>query len=145
MSEGLKQALDLSLFWEYRLVLLHGLLFNVLVFLCAAALALGVGLGAALLRVNRHVLPRCFGTLHVELFRNAPDYIMLVWVHFVLPLLIAMVIRRRIEFHPFASAVIALGFVYRDISPRRSAPGSRRFRGATSMPGAPLACRSARS
>ena len=112
MSEGLKQALDLSLFWEYRLVLLHGLLFNVLVFLCAAALALGVGLGAALLRVNRHVLPRCFGTLHVELFRNAPDYIMLVWVHFVLPLLIAMVIRRRIEFHPFASAVIALGFVY---------------------------------
>ena len=112
MSEGLKQALDLSLFWEYRLVLLHGLLFNVLVFLCAAALALGVGLGAALLRVNRHVLPRCFGTLHVELFRNAPDYIMLVWVHFVLPLLIAMVIRRRVEFHPFASAVIALGFVY---------------------------------
>ena len=112
MSEGLKQALDLSLFWEYRLVLLHGLLFNALVFLCAAALALGVGLGAALLRVNRRVLPRCFGTLHVELFRNAPDYIMLVWVHFVLPLLIAMVIRRRIEFHPFASAVIALGFVY---------------------------------
>ena len=112
MSEGLKQALDLSLFWEYRLVLLHGLLFNVLVFLCAAALALGVGLGAALLRVNRRVLPRCFGTLHVELFRNAPDYIMLVWVHFVLPLLIAMLIRRRVEFHPFASAVIALGFVY---------------------------------
>ena len=112
MSEGLKQALDLSLFWEYRLVLLHGLLFNVLVFLCAAALALGVGLGAALLRVNRRVLPRCFGTLHVEMFRNAPDYIMLVWVHFVLPLLIAMVIRRRVEFHPFASAVIALGFVY---------------------------------
>ena len=112
MSEGLKQALDLSLFWEYRLVLLHGLLFNALVFLCAAALALGVGLGAALLRVNRRVLPRCFGTLHVELFRNAPDYIMLVWVHFVLPLLIAMVIRRRVEFHPFASAVIALGFVY---------------------------------
>ena len=112
MSEGLKQALDLSLFWEYRLVLLHGLLFNVLVFLCAAALALCAGLGAALLRVNRHFPARCFGTLHVELFRNAPDYIMLVWVHFVLPLLIAMVIRRRIEFHPFASAVIALGFVY---------------------------------
>ena len=112
MSEGLKQALDLSLCWEYRRILLQGLLFNALVFLCAAALAVCVGLSAALLRVNRRVLPRCFGTLHVELFRNAPDYIMLVWVHFVLPLLIAMVIRRRIEFHPFASAVIALGFVY---------------------------------
>jgi polar amino acid transport system permease protein len=48
----------------------------------------------------------------VELFRNAPDYIMLVWVHFVLPLLIGIVIRRRVEFHPFVSAVIALGLVY---------------------------------
>ena len=112
MSEGLKQALDLSLFWEYRLVLLHGLLFNVLVFLCAAALALCVGLGAALLRVNRYFPARCFGTLHVELCRNSPDYIMLVWVHFVLPLIIGMVIHRHIELHPFASAVIALGFVY---------------------------------
>jgi polar amino acid transport system permease protein len=112
LSDGLKQALDPSLFFEYRLVLLHGLLFNVLVFLCAGMLALCVGLGAALLRVNPYFPARCFGTLHVELFRNAPDYIMLVWVHFVMPLIIGMVIRRRVEFHPFASAVIALGLVY---------------------------------
>ncbi len=112
MSEGLKQAFDLSLFWEYRAILLHGLIFNALVFLCSAAVALSVGLLAALLRVNRFFPVRWLGTLHVELFRNAPDYIMLVWVHFVLPLLIGMVIRRRVEFHPFVSAVIALGFVY---------------------------------
>ena len=112
MSEGLKQAFDLSLFWEYRAILLQGLIFNALVFLCSAAVALSVGLLAALLRVNRFFPARWLGTLHVELFRNAPDYIMLVWVHFVLPLLIGMVIRRRVEFHPFVSAVIALGFVY---------------------------------
>lgn len=112
MSESLKQAFDLSLFWEYRAVLAHGLVFNGLVFLCAAALALSAGLGAALLRINRFFPMRVVGTLHVELFRNAPDYIMLVWVHFVLPLIIGMVIRRRVEFHPFVSAVIALGFVY---------------------------------
>jgi len=112
VSEGLKQAFDLSLFFEYRAILFQGLIFNVLVFVCAAALALSVGLGAALLRVNRLFPMRLIGTLHVELFRNAPDYIMLVWVHFVLPLLIGMVIRRRVEFHPFVSAVIALGFVY---------------------------------
>jgi polar amino acid transport system permease protein len=112
VSEGLRQALDLTLFWEYRQVLLHGLVFNVLVFACAAALALAAGLGAALLRVNRFLPARLIGTLHVELFRNAPDYIMLVWVHFVLPLLIGLAIRRRVEFHPFVSAVIALGFVY---------------------------------
>jgi polar amino acid transport system permease protein len=112
VSEGLKQALDLSLFWEYRAILLQGLIFNALVFVCAAALALAVGLCAALLRVNRFFPARWLGTLHVEVFRNAPDYIMLVWVHFVLPLLIAKLIGRRVEFHPFVSAVIALGFVY---------------------------------
>jgi polar amino acid transport system permease protein len=112
LSEGLKQALDLSLFWEYRAILFQGLIFNALVFLCSAVVALSVGLAAALLRVNRFFAARWLGTLHVELFRNAPDYIMLVWVHFVLPLLIGMVIRRRVEFHPFVSAVIALGFVY---------------------------------
>jgi His/Glu/Gln/Arg/opine family amino acid ABC transporter permease subunit len=112
LSEGLKQAFDLSLFWEYRAILFQGLIFNALVFLCSAAVALSVGLIAALLRVNRFLPARWLGTLHVELFRNAPDYIMLVWVHFVLPLLIGMVIRRRVEFHPFVSAVVALGFVY---------------------------------
>jgi len=112
VTDNLKQALDLSLFWEYRAILLQGLVSNALVFLCAAVLALSVGVGAALLRVHRLLPFRLLGTLHVEVFRNAPDYIMLVWVHFVLPLIIAIVIRRRVEFHPFLSAVIALGLVY---------------------------------
>jgi His/Glu/Gln/Arg/opine family amino acid ABC transporter permease subunit len=112
LPEALKQAFDLSLFWEYRAILLEGLLFNAMVFVCAAAVALSVGLGAALLRVSRLFPARWLGTLHVEVFRNAPDYIMLVWVHFVLPLLISKLIGRRVEFHPFLSAMIALGFVY---------------------------------
>jgi polar amino acid transport system permease protein len=112
LSDALKHSLDLSMFFEYRAILLQGLVFNVLVFLCAAAVALSIGLGAALLRINRAWPLRAIGTLHVEVFRNAPDYIMLVWVHFVLPLLIGMLIRRRVEFDPFVSAVIALGLVY---------------------------------
>ncbi|MCK6454579.1 MAG: amino acid ABC transporter permease [Alphaproteobacteria bacterium] len=112
MSDALRQSLDLSLFWEYRQVLLSGLLFNVYVFACSAVTALLVGLAAALLRVNRSWPFRWIGTVHVELFRNAPDYIMVVWVHFVLPLLLGAIIGRRLEFHPFVSAVIALGFVY---------------------------------
>src|SRR5262245_66203334 len=100
------------MFWWYRAVSLAVLTFNFLVFLCSAVVALSVGLGAALLRMNRLWPMRWIGTLHVEVFRNAPDYIMLVWVHFVLPLLIGIVIRRRVEFHPFLSAVIALGLVY---------------------------------
>lgn len=112
MSDALIEALNPSLFWEYRLVLLRGLAFNAYVFFCSATVALGVGLTIALCRVNRSWVFRWIGTLHVEVFRNAPDYIMVVWVHFVMPLLLGALIGMRLEFDPFVSAVIALGFVY---------------------------------
>ena len=38
--------------------------------------------------------------LHVEMFRNAPDYIMVVWVHFVLPLLIGALLARAFRVQP---------------------------------------------
>jgi len=112
VSEALRQAFDLELVWEYRQALLSGLVYNFWVFACCAVVAVTVGLAAALARVNRAWPLRWIGTLHVELFRNAPDYIMLIWVHFVLPLLLGLVLRRRLEFDPFVSAVVALGFVY---------------------------------
>ena len=112
MSESLREILDLQLFWEFRTVLLRGLAVNFYVFIAAAVLALSLGLGAALLRNSRAAPLRWLGTLHVEIFRNAPDYVMVVWVHFVLPLLIGAVLHSRFEFNPFVSAMIALGFVY---------------------------------
>jgi polar amino acid transport system permease protein len=112
MSDSLREVLDVGVFWEYRAVLLRGLAVNFYVFFAAAALALGLGLAAALLRVSRFRPFRAVGTLHVEIFRNAPDYVMIVWVHFVLPLLIGSLLARRLELNPFVSAVIALGLVY---------------------------------
>jgi len=112
MSNSLREFFDLGIFWEYRSVLLRGLAVNFYVFLAAAALALSVGLGAALLRISRLRILRTLGTLHVEIFRNAPEYVMIVWVHFVLPLLIGLLLHTRFEFNPFVSAMIALGFVY---------------------------------
>jgi polar amino acid transport system permease protein len=112
VSDALEQAFDLSIFWEYRAVLLHGLAVNFYVFVASAVVALAVGLAAALMRVSRLPPVRWIGTLHVEIFRNAPEYIMVVWVHFVLPLLLSLLLARRLEFDPFVSSVIALGFVY---------------------------------
>ena len=112
MSESLREILDVSVFWEFREVLLRGIVVNFYVFFAAAALALSVGLAAALLRVSRLRPCRWIGTVHVEVFRNAPDYVMVVWVHFVLPLAIGALLHKRLEFNPFVSAVIALGFVY---------------------------------
>jgi len=112
VSESLRQTLDLSLFWEYRQILFKGLVMSLGVFACAAVIAVAAGLGVALLRVSRVRALRWAGTLHTEVARNAPDYIMIVWVHFVLPLLIGALLARRLEFDPFVSSVIALGFVY---------------------------------
>lgn len=112
MSDSLRQTFDFPLFWEYKFVLLQGLAFNGYVFACSAVLALAAGLAGALLRVNRRTPFRWIGTIYVEIFRNAPEYILLVWIHFVFPLLLGVLIGRRIEFHPFVSAVLALGFVY---------------------------------
>ena len=112
MSEQLRAALDLGLFWEYRNILLAGLLFNAGVFLCSAVAALALGLAASLMRTSRFAPLRAVGTVYVEIFRNAPDYVMLIWVHLVVPLLISRAIGKRVEFDPFLSAVIALGLVY---------------------------------
>jgi len=112
MSESLRETLDLALLWEYRVVLLKGLTMTLGVFACAAVLAMAGGLVAALWRVSRFRVVRWVGTVHVEIARNSPDYIMVVWVHFVLPLLLGAIIRRRLEFDPFVSAVIALSYVY---------------------------------
>ena len=112
MGDALAQLLDPGLFWEYLAVLLRGLAWNAYVFLAAAGLALALGLAAALLRVSRAPPARWLGTLHVELFRNAPDYIMVLWVHFVLPILLGRALGRRLEFDPFVSAFVALGLVY---------------------------------
>jgi polar amino acid transport system permease protein len=112
MSDSLREIVDLQLFWEFRTVLLRGLVVNFYVFGAAAVLALSLGLAAALLRNSRLRPLRWLGTLHVEIFRHAPDYVMVVWVHFVLPLLIGTVLHTRFEFNPFVSAMVALGFVY---------------------------------
>jgi polar amino acid transport system permease protein len=112
MSDSLREILDVGVFWEFREILLRGLLVNFLVFFGAAAVALAVGLGAALLRVSRFRVLRAVGTVHVEIFRNAPDYVMIVWVHFVLPLLIGTLLHTRFELNPFASGILALGLVY---------------------------------
>ena len=103
MSDALLQAFDPGMFWEYRVVLLRGLVFNFYVFACSAAVALAVGLVAALLRINRAWPFRWIGTVHVELFRNAPDYIMVVWVHFVLPLLLELRARAADRVRPVRS------------------------------------------
>jgi polar amino acid transport system permease protein len=110
--ESLRQVFDLSYAWEYRSVLLSGLLVNFLVFGGAVLLATASGFVVCLCRLSRYRVARGAGTFYVELFRNTPEYVFLTWVHFVLPLILTRLLVTRINFPPALSAVLALGICY---------------------------------
>lgn len=110
--QSLAEMFNFALLWEYREILLRGLAVNFYVFGAAAAFAISVGLLVAVLRLRRGAVPRILGTAYVEIFRNAPEYVLLTWVHFVMPLLITYALRTQVNFSPFVSAVLALGLAY---------------------------------
>ena len=110
--ENLTKIIDLQLFWEYRHTYLNGLAYNFYVFGLAVMLAVSMGFIVALFRLSRNRALEVIGTFYVELFRNVPEYVLLVWVHYVLPLLLTFLLSYRFNFSPLVSAVLALGLAY---------------------------------
>lgn len=109
MLDRLHASLDLALFAEYADFILPGLLVNFEVFLCAATLAIAIGFCACLLRTSRWPVLRLIGALHTEAFRNAPEYVLVMWFHYVVPVLLARALATTLDFPAFVSAFIALG------------------------------------
>lgn len=99
----------LEIFYEYRAMLAAGLAFNFYVFVLAGALAVSLGLVACLLRLHALAPVRWLGTFYAELCRNTPEYVLLVWIHYVPPLLLTWLLGTRVAFTPFFSAVVGLG------------------------------------
>ena len=110
--ENLRESLDLTLFWEYRAVVLRGLGFNFAVFACAGLAAIGLGLAACLCRLGRRRTLARLAAGYTEACRSAPEYVLLIWIHYVPPLLLSLMTGIKISFSPFVSAVIALGLAY---------------------------------
>ncbi len=112
MSETLRQSLDLSLFWEYRYTIAIGLLQNLYVFLASAALATVLAFIVGLSRLSRHRIMRAVSTAYAEIFRNTPEFVLLIWVYYVLPILISRLLETRFNLTPFVAAFLALGVAY---------------------------------
>jgi polar amino acid transport system permease protein len=112
MSETLRQSLDLSLFWEFRITLLTGLLQNVYVFACSAILALALALMVGLSRLSVYRGIRVISTVYAELFRNTPEFVLIIWVYYVLPILLSRALSTKFNMSPFLAAVLALGVAY---------------------------------
>jgi polar amino acid transport system permease protein len=114
MLRSLSESLDPRLFWEYRQPLLGGMVNNLVIFGLAAVLASLLALAVGLLRSNPNAPAplRWLAVLYAELFRNTPEYVILVWSYYVLPLILSRLIGIRVTLPAFSAAVLALGFAY---------------------------------
>lgn len=112
MWDSLRQSLDLTLFWEYRTILLRGLLQNIYIFFGGALLATALAFAIGAARLSKRGTVRILSTGYAELFRNTPEYVFLIWVYYVLPIIFSRLLATKFNFSPYAAAVLALGVSY---------------------------------
>ena len=103
--------LGLSLFWEYRAILLHGMLINLLIFALSSVVGLTIGLVACVGRLSPFTLLRTAAAGYIEVGRSIPEFVLLIWVNNVMPVALSAIVGERIRFNPILSATIALGAV----------------------------------
>ncbi len=112
MWARLQDSLDPALFWDYRAVLLAGLLRNIGIFAGASVVALLLAIAIGVARLSRRRILRWPATWYAELSRNTPEYILLVWTYYVLPVLIGRLVSARISIPPAAASILALSVAY---------------------------------
>jgi len=112
MLTRLNESLAPALFWEFRVSLLTGLMQNVAIFLASAVLETLLALAVGLARADGGRVVRWLTAAYAELFRNTPEYLLLVWAYYVLPLVLSRVLATRLSIPPTAAAILALGFAY---------------------------------
>ncbi len=79
-------SLDFSVVWEYREVLLRGLLVTLGLTACAAFAGLTFGTMLAIASQSNIAPLRWLVIAFVEIWRNTPLLVQLIWIHFALPL-----------------------------------------------------------
>lgn len=82
---GVVSALDFGIIWDYRKPLLGGLSQTLLIVVIAIALGLGFGTLMAILSQSPLRPVRWLVAVYVELWRNTPLLVQIMWVHFALP------------------------------------------------------------
>lgn len=78
-------SLDFSVVWEYRVALAKGLMVTLYLTLVAGFCGLTAGTVLAALSQSPLPLVRWLVVAYVEVFRNTPILIQLIWIHFALP------------------------------------------------------------
>jgi His/Glu/Gln/Arg/opine family amino acid ABC transporter permease subunit len=93
---------DWSVAWQYRQMLLDGVVVTILLTVLTMLVAIPCGVGIMLLRQSRFAVLRGLGTAYVELFRNLPLILLVYWAFYVLPMLV------DVRLSAFATGLMAL-------------------------------------
>lgn len=83
-------------------ILMRGLAVTVELWLPSVAIGLAAGFLLALARLSGHGLLRIPGLLYIELFRDTPVLIQLIWFFYAFPIVIG------VQLSPFTAALLAL-------------------------------------
>ncbi|MEP9380501.1 amino acid ABC transporter permease [Aquabacter sp. CN5-332] len=110
--QALGEALNPDLFWEYRNVLLSGFSYNLLIFALSAVGATVIGMLIGIARLSSNWAVRATATSYAEIFRNTPEYVLLVWAYYVLPIIIGRITGTNVRFDPITVAVASLAVAY---------------------------------
>ncbi|CAO3358501.1 amino acid ABC transporter permease [Azospirillum palustre] len=109
-------AFDFALVVETFPILMRGFLVTLELWLPSLAIGLAAGLVLALARLSRSRLLRGGSLVYIELFRDTPVLIQLIWFYYAFPILIG------VQLSPFTAALLALAL-------NTSAYGAEIFRG----------------
>ncbi len=94
---------DFGAVWRHRDLLLEGAMGTFRLTAAALALAIPIGLLAALLRLSRLPVLSWVAGLYTDLFRTSPAIVLIYWFFFALPLLAGL------DLSAFAAVALALG------------------------------------
>ncbi|WP_376963023.1 amino acid ABC transporter permease [Azospirillum sp. A26] len=109
-------AFDFALVVETFPILMRGFVVTLELWLPSLAIGLAAGLVLALARLSRSRLLRGGSLVYIELFRDTPVLIQLIWFYYAFPILIG------VQLSPFTAALLALAL-------NTSAYGAEIFRG----------------
>lgn len=88
--------------FEYGPKLSLGAVTTLLIFICAAALAIAVSLIFGIMRLSKSRLVNVIALIYIEFFRGTSLLVQMFWIYYVLPLF-------GLTLPPFTAGVLALG------------------------------------
>jgi His/Glu/Gln/Arg/opine family amino acid ABC transporter permease subunit len=99
----MKYDFDFEGVWNNRFFVLEGVVWTLKITAIALAIGLFIGLIAGLCKMSKKRAVSVPAVFYVELFRNTPELVQLIWIYYCLPILFGL------QMVALTSCILALG------------------------------------